>query len=215
MNGRKKRRKEGKAWGWEEEHRPGEPLGCSGYWVYRLGRSVWWALFCFPKQFNMSTKSPFQIYTIPLPVACLFSSFLTSDQPPNLKIKAIVCSVLSSLFVSISKNNNTFPFSSPVSLLPARVLVNLIFSWQSGRRWPGPDLWILHPAATTSQVGTSAQSSLEILLYFTFLSLCEKEWDKKNRLMKYFWCYCLLLCHTFPTNLWVITVSFLENAPSL
>lgn len=207
-------RKEGRDWGWQEENRPGEALDYSGYRVYSPGRSTWWALFCFPKQFNMSTKRSFQICTIPLPVACLFSSFLTSDQPPDLKIKATVCSVLSSLFVSISKNNNTFPFSSPVSLLPARVLVNLIFSRQSERRWPGPDLWILYPAATTSQVGTSAQSSLEILLYFTFLSLSEKEWDK-DRLTKYFWCYCLLWCHTVPTILWAIPVSFLENAPSL
>ena len=126
-----------------------------------------------------------------------------------------MCSVLSSLFVSTSKNNNTFHFPSPVSLLPARVLVNLIFSRQSERCRPGPDLWILHPAATAFQVGTSAQSSLEILLYFTFLSLSEKEWGRKDRSMKYFWCYCLLWCHTVPPILWAITVSFLENTPSL
>lgn len=55
--------------------------------------------FCFPKQFNMSTETFSNLYHSS-PVACLFSSFLTSDQPPNLKIKAIVGSVLSYLFLS-------------------------------------------------------------------------------------------------------------------
>lgn len=99
MNGRRKTKKEGRDWGWEEENRPGEPLGCSGYRVYRPGRSVWWALFCFPKQFNMSTETFSNLYHSS-PVVCLFSSFLSSDQPPNLKIKAIVGSVLSYLFLS-------------------------------------------------------------------------------------------------------------------
>lgn len=93
--------------------------------------------FVFP---NNSTcqQRPFQIYTIPLQWRASFLVFLLLI---SLKFKnKSNCGFGPVLFVSISKNNNTFPFSSPVALLPARVLVNLIFSGQSGRCWPDPDL---------------------------------------------------------------------------